>query len=95
MLWCGVGCGDENGFAGKGQSEVGEHGLEGVWRQRDEADEKAAGGGERTGEGWGGGGGGDIGLRRGHRAMWTFPVLVCGSWIWTEGTAAMQGYAAI
>ena len=32
MLRRGVGCGDENGFAGKGESEFGEHHLEGVGR---------------------------------------------------------------
>jgi hypothetical protein len=70
VLRGGIGCGDENGFAGKGEGEVGEHGLEGVGGEGDEADEQAAGGGGRAGRGcWSGG---DIGLRGGHRAMWTF-----------------------
>ena len=39
----GVGGGDEDGFAGEGQGEVGEHGLEGFLRHADEADEESAG----------------------------------------------------
>jgi hypothetical protein len=39
----GVRGGDENSFAGKGKGEVAEHGLEGILRQGDEADEEAAG----------------------------------------------------
>ena len=54
----GVGCGDEDGFAGKGEGEVAERSLEGFLRQGDEADEKAAGGAGR-----GRGGKVDIGLR--------------------------------
>jgi hypothetical protein len=60
MLWRGVGCGDQNGFAGKGESEVGEHGLESVLGERYETDKKAAGGRGSTRRGRGGEG--DIAL---------------------------------
>lgn len=42
-LWGGVGCGDEDGFAGEGEGEVAECGVEGLLLQRGEADEEAAG----------------------------------------------------
>jgi hypothetical protein len=59
--------GDEDGFVGEGEGEVAERGLEGLLRQRNQANEKAAGGNGR----------GccvevDIGLRGGHRSSWTF-----------------------
>ncbi len=71
MLRGGVGGGDEDGFAGEGEGEVGECGLEGVLGQRDEADKEAGGGGSR-----GRGAEVDIGLGGGHRAIWTFSASV-------------------
>ena len=72
-MWRGVGCGDENGLVGEGEGEVAECGVEGLLGEGDEADEDAAGGGCRRG------GEVDIGLRGGHRAIWTFSVSVsCG-----------------
>jgi hypothetical protein len=71
LLRGGVGGGDEDGFAGEGEGEVGERGLEGVLGQRDETDEEAAGGGSR-----GRGAEVEIGLRGGHRAIRTFSVSV-------------------
>ena len=62
----GIRSGDENRFAGKSESEIGEHGLEGVLRKGHEADEKAAGGSRSGGRVEVG-----IGLRGGHRAIWT------------------------